>query len=57
MPRGPRAIGQVMKELVGVYEHDGRLGFGNILDHEKLYHIGFNVFPIGKPALTHFEAE
>jgi len=32
---------------------DGR----NILDHQKLYYIGFNVFPIGKPALTHFEAE
>ncbi|MBC8417774.1 MAG: nucleotide sugar dehydrogenase [Desulfobacteraceae bacterium] len=29
---------------------DGR----NILDHEKLYGIGFNVFPIGKPGLTHF---
>ena len=29
---------------------DGR----NTLDHERLYEIGFNVFPIGKPALTHF---
>jgi UDPglucose 6-dehydrogenase len=29
---------------------DGR----NILDHERLFEIGFNVFPIGKPALTHF---
>jgi len=29
---------------------DGR----NILDHEKLYRIGFNVYPIGKPKLTHF---
>jgi len=29
---------------------DGR----NILDHEKLFEIGFNVFPIGKPPLTHF---
>lgn len=29
---------------------DGR----NILDHEKLYHIGFNVYPIGKSKLTHF---
>jgi len=27
---------------------DGR----NILDHEALYEIGFNVFPIGKPALV-----
>ncbi len=30
---------------------DGR----NILDHKKLFEIGFNVFPIGKKALTHFE--
>ena len=29
---------------------DGR----NILDHESLFRIGFNVFPIGKPPLTHF---
>lgn len=29
---------------------DGR----NILDHEKLFEIGFNVYPIGKPGLTHF---
>ncbi len=29
---------------------DGR----NILDHHRLFEIGFNVFPIGKPALTHF---
>lgn len=29
---------------------DGR----NILDHQKIYEIGFNVYPIGKPALTHF---
>ncbi len=28
---------------------DGR----NILEHERLYEIGFNVFPIGKPPLTH----
>ena len=32
---------------------DGR----NILDHQKLHEIGFNVFPIGKPALTHFHDE
>jgi len=30
---------------------DGR----NILDHEKLFKIGFNVFPLGKPGLTHFK--
>ena len=29
---------------------DGR----NVIDHKKLYEIGFNVYPIGKPALTHF---
>ncbi|MCJ7524027.1 MAG: nucleotide sugar dehydrogenase [Candidatus Aminicenantes bacterium] len=30
---------------------DGR----NILDHQKLFQIGFNVFPLGKPSLTHFK--
>ncbi|MGC8869634.1 MAG: nucleotide sugar dehydrogenase [Brevinematia bacterium] len=30
---------------------DGR----NILDHNLLYKMGFNVYPIGKPPLTHFE--
>jgi UDPglucose 6-dehydrogenase len=29
---------------------DGR----NILNHKALYKIGFNVFPIGRPALTHY---
>ncbi len=29
---------------------DGR----NIVDHQRLFEIGFDVFPIGKPALTHF---
>ena len=29
---------------------DGR----NIVDHEKCFKIGFNVYPIGKEALTHF---
>lgn len=29
---------------------DGR----NILDHRKIHEIGFNVYPIGKPPLTHF---
>lgn len=32
---------------------DGR----NILDHHRLYEIGFNVFPIGKPTMTHFAKE
>jgi UDPglucose 6-dehydrogenase len=30
---------------------DGR----NILDHQALFEIGFNVFPLGKPSLTHFK--
>ncbi len=29
---------------------DGR----NILDHRRLFEIGFNVYPLGKPSLTHF---
>ncbi len=29
---------------------DGR----NILDHQRLFTIGFNVFPVGKPPMTHF---
>ncbi|MDP6395207.1 MAG: nucleotide sugar dehydrogenase [Desulfobacterales bacterium] len=29
---------------------DGR----NILNHQTLFEIGFNVYPVGKPALTHF---
>jgi UDPglucose 6-dehydrogenase len=29
---------------------DGR----NIIDHKKCFAIGFNVYPIGKPALSHF---
>jgi len=29
---------------------DGR----NILNHKELYELGFNVYPIGKPELTHF---
>ena len=29
---------------------DGR----NILDHDTLFTIGFNVFPVGKPPMTHF---
>ena len=30
---------------------DGR----NIIDHKKCFSIGFNVYPIGKPALSHFK--
>jgi UDPglucose 6-dehydrogenase len=29
---------------------DGR----NLLDHRRLFEMGFNIFPIGKPPLTHF---
>ena len=29
---------------------DGR----NILDHKKLFEIGFNVYPLGMPHLIHF---
>jgi UDPglucose 6-dehydrogenase len=29
---------------------DGR----NILDHNSLFEMGFNVFPLGRPALKHF---
>jgi len=32
---------------------DGR----NLLEHSKLYEIGFNVYPIGKPALTHLHSQ
>jgi UDPglucose 6-dehydrogenase len=32
---------------------DGR----NIIDHKKCFAIGFNVYPIGKPALSHFKTE
>lgn len=31
---------------------DGR----NLLDHNELYEVGFNVYPIGKPALAHLNA-
>jgi UDPglucose 6-dehydrogenase len=30
---------------------DGR----NILDHRRLFEIGFNLYPIGKPAMKHFK--
>lgn len=32
---------------------DGR----NILDHQRLFKIGFDVYPIGKASLTHYRAE
>jgi UDPglucose 6-dehydrogenase len=42
-------IYQSMKKPAFIF--DGR----NILDHQKLYEIGFNVYPIGKTPLTHFD--
>jgi UDPglucose 6-dehydrogenase len=42
-------IYQSMKKPAFIF--DGR----NILDHQKLYEIGFNVYPIGKTSLTHFD--
>ncbi len=40
-------IYQAMAEPAFIF--DGR----NHLDHDKLYKIGFNVFPLGKPPLKH----
>lgn len=42
-----RRIYQAMVKPAFIF--DGR----NILDHKKLFEIGFNVFPLGKPPLTH----
>ncbi len=42
-----RAIFAAMVKPAFVF--DGR----NILDHRRLFDIGFNVFPVGKPALSH----
>jgi UDPglucose 6-dehydrogenase len=33
-----------------VFLFDGR----NLLDHEQLFEIGFNVYPLGRPPLKHF---
>jgi len=43
-----QAIFETMEKPAFIF--DGR----NVLDHQKLFEIGFNVFPIGKPALKHF---
>jgi UDPglucose 6-dehydrogenase len=32
-----------------VFIFDGR----NVVDHQALYELGFNVYPIGKASLTH----
>jgi UDPglucose 6-dehydrogenase len=42
---------KIFKSMVHpAFIFDGR----NILDHKRLFDIGFNVYPIGKPPLTHF---
>jgi UDPglucose 6-dehydrogenase len=43
-----KIYGQMMKPA---FIFDGR----NILDHRRCHEIGFNVFPVGKPGLTHFK--
>lgn len=42
-----RKIFNTMTKPASIF--DGR----NIIDHKRCFDIGFNVFPIGKPALTH----
>ena len=43
---------KIFKSMVKpAFLFDGR----NILDHKKCFEIGFNVYPIGKPALSHFK--
>ena len=43
--------GRIFKSMVQpAFIFDGR----NILDHQRLFEMGFNVFTIGKPALKHF---
>ncbi len=44
-----KRIYRSMKQPAFIF--DGR----NILDHKKLYEIGFNVYPIGKTPFTHFD--
>ena len=44
-----KKIFAVMKKPAFIF--DGR----NILDHRRLFQIGFDVFPLGKPSLTHFK--
>ncbi len=43
-----QAIYESMEKPAFIF--DGR----NILDHQKIYEIGFNVYPLGKPKLVHF---
>jgi len=44
-------FGKIYQSMIKpAFIFDGR----NILEHKRLFDIGFNVFPIGKPPLTHF---
>ncbi len=43
-----RKIFETMAQPAFIF--DGR----NILDHRRCFDIGFNVYPVGKPPLTHF---
>ncbi len=44
-----KKIFEIMRKPAFIF--DGR----NILDHEALYNIGFNVYPLGKKELVHFK--
>ncbi|NPV03164.1 MAG: nucleotide sugar dehydrogenase [Syntrophaceae bacterium] len=44
--------GKIFKQMVKpAFIFDGR----NILDHSRCHAIGFNVYPVGKPGMTHFK--
>jgi len=44
--------GKIFRQMVKpAFIFDGR----NILDHKRCHAIGFNVYPVGKPAMTHFK--
>jgi UDPglucose 6-dehydrogenase len=43
--------GRILKSMVHpAFLFDGR----NILDHKRLFEMGFNVFPVGKAPMKHF---
>ena len=44
--------GKIFRQMVKpAFIFDGR----NILDHKRCHAIGFNVYPVGKPGMTHFK--